>query len=257
MKYIIYYHRRIILLLSVLFLGTSLYAQKSIVKGVVSDSNGPLIGVTVMEKGTKAGTLTDIKGNFSINCSNNGSLIISYLGYETQTVAIAGRNKIEIELKDKTQNLDEIVVVGYGTMKKRDITGAISSLSTKDIEKNQPVNIASALQGKVSGLEIMSSSEPGTSSTFKIRGTSTLSEGGSDPLFIVDGMETSSIENINPRDIASVEILKDAASAAIYGSKSANGVFIITTKEGNSLKPKVSISYSMKQSQIAHTLAQM
>jgi TonB-linked SusC/RagA family outer membrane protein len=257
MKYLIYYHRKIILLLSVLFLGSSLYAQKSMVKGVVSDSSGPLIGVTVMEKGTKTGTLTDIKGNFSINCSNNGSLVISYLGYETQTVAIEGRAKIEIELKEKSQNLNEVVVVGYGTMKKRDITGSISSLNAKEIEQNQPINIASALQGKVSGLEIMSSSEPGTSSSFKIRGTSTLSEGGSDPLFIVDGMETNSIDNINPRDIASVEILKDAASAAIYGSKSANGVIIITTKEGTSQKPKVSISYSMKQSQIAHTLAQM
>ena len=180
MEHLTYCHRKIILLLSVLFLGSSLYAQKSMVKGVVSDSNGPLIGVTIMEKGTKTGTLTDIKGNFSINCSNNGSLVISYLGYETQTVSIEGRAKIEIELKEKSQNLNEVVVVGYGTMKKRDITGSISSLNAKEIEQNQPINIASALQGKVSGLEIMSSSEPGTSSSFKIRGTSTLSEG--DPI---------------------------------------------------------------------------
>ena len=257
MKYLTLYTSKIFLLLSVLFLSSSLFAQKSPVKGVVSDSNGPLIGVTVIEKGTNTGTLTDSKGSFSINSSTNGTLVISYLGYETKTVAIEGRSKIDIVLKEKSQNLEEVVVVGYGTMKKRDVTGSISSLSAKDIEQNQPINIASALQGKVSGLEIMSSSEPGTSSTFKIRGTSTLSEGGSEPLFIVDGMETTSIDNINPRDIASVEILKDAASTAIYGSKSANGVIIITTKEGNSLKPKVSISYSNKQSQIAHTLAQM
>ena len=257
MKYLIYYHRKIILLLSVLFLGSSLYAQKSMVTGVVTDSKGSLPGVTIIEKGTKTVSLTDSEGKFTINCSKNGSLAISYLGYETQTVAIEGKTKIEIVLKEKSQNLDEVVVVGYGTVKKRDITGSISSLSAKELEQNQPVNLASALQGKVSGLEIMSSSEPGTSSTFKIRGTSTLTEGGSDPLFIVDGMETNNIDNINPRDMASVEILKDAASAAIYGSKSANGVIIITTKEGNSLKPKVSISYSLKQSQIAHTLAQM
>ncbi|MCF8318188.1 MAG: SusC/RagA family TonB-linked outer membrane protein, partial [Haliscomenobacter sp.] len=257
MKYLIYTYRRIMLLASVLLIGSVLVGQKHVVSGIVSDANGALPGVTVLENGTKNGTLTDIQGKFTISCSSNCTLNFSFIGYDTQNIQTEGKTQINVKLTEKSQNLEEVVVVGYGTVRKRDITGSISSLSSKEIEQNQPINIASALQGKVSGLEIMSSSEPGTSSTFKIRGTSTLSEGGSDPLFIVDGMETNSIDNINPRDIASVEILKDAASTAIYGSKSANGVIIITTKEGNSIQPKVSISYSMKQSQIAHTLAQM
>jgi len=257
MRFNNFIRERIFLVICILFVGNVLLAQNIKVSGVITDVKGTIPGVNIVVKGTKTGVITDGNGNFSINAPSNGALLISYIGYENQTVSINGKTIIKVELIESSQNLDEVVIVGYGTMKKRDITGSITSVNAKEIQKNSPIDIASALQGKVSGLEIMSSSEPGTSSTFKIRGASTLSDGGSKPLFIVDGMEVSNIETINPRDIESVEVLKDAASAAIYGSKSANGVIIITTKQGNSLKPKISISYSLKQSQIAKTVPQM
>ena len=249
---------KLLLLVSFLILGNNLFAQDIIkVSGTVSDAGGSLQGVNVKVKGTTTGVMTDTNGKFTVNAPSNGELVVSYIGFEPQTISINGQTTLNIELKENIQSLDEVVVVGYGTMKKRDITGSITSVSAKEIEKNSPVTIASALQGKVSGLDIMSSSEPGAGSSYRIRGASTLSDGGSKPLFIVDGMEVSNIDNINPRDIASIEVLKDAASTAIYGSKSANGVFLITTKEGNSLKPKVSLGYSLKQSEIAKTLPQM
>lgn len=240
-----------------LILGSSLFAQKVKIIGTVEDALGALTGVSIVEKGTKSGTVTDANGKFSIMVSPEGELLLSYIGYEAQIVKINEKKTLRVLMKENTKNLDEVVVVGYGTMKKRDITGSITSIDSKEIEKSQVVNLAAALQGKVTGLDIMGSSEPGAGSSYRIRGTSTLSDGGSNPLFIVDGMETYNIDNINPRDIQSVEVLKDAASTAIYGSKSANGVIIITTKVGNSSKPKVSVSYSMKQSQIAHYLPQM
>jgi TonB-linked SusC/RagA family outer membrane protein len=247
------------LFLFVIFLsvGSSVSAQSIKVTGIVSDNDGPIIGANVITKGAKTGVITDENGRFTINVPSNGVLVISYIGYEAQTVNINGKTTIKVLMRESLQNLDEVVVVGYGTQTKRDITGSIVSVNAKEIEKSSPINLASALQGKVSGLDIMSSSEPGSGSTYRIRGTSTLSDGGSTPLFIVDGMEAPNIDNLNPRDIASVEVLKDAASTAIYGSKSANGVIIITTKEGNSSKPKVSISYSIKQSQLSKAVPQM
>ena len=248
---------RLFLFVVFLSIGSSLSAQSTKVSGVVSDDEGPIIGANVITKGAKTGVMTDENGRFTINASLNGSLIVSYIGYETQTVNINNRTTIKVQLRESLQNLDEVVVVGYGTQKKRDITGSIASVNSKEIEQSAPVNLASALQGKVSGLDIMNSSEPGSSSTYRIRGTSTLTDGGSTPLFIVDGMIAPNIDNINPRDIASVEVLKDAASTAIYGSQSANGVIIITTKEGNSSKPKVSVSYSIKQSRLSKAVPQM
>ena len=251
-------YSKLFLLVLFLLVGNYLFAQDIMkVSGTVSDASGPLISVNVATRGSKLAVMTDNNGRYTVNAPSNGELVVSYIGYEPQTIRINGKTIINIELKENAQNLEEVVVIGYGTMKKRDITGAITSISAKEIEKNSPVNIASALQGKVTGLDIMSSSEPGAGSTYRIRGASTLTDGGSKPLFIVDGMETSNIDDLNPRDIASIEVLKDAASTAIYGSRSANGVIIITTKQGNSLKPKVALSYSLKQSQIAKTLPQM
>ncbi|OJU47542.1 MAG: hypothetical protein BGN96_05875 [Bacteroidales bacterium 45-6] len=248
---------RLFLFAFLLFIGTHLFAQTIAITGNVSDNEGPLEGVNVVEQGSKTHVLTDKSGKFSIQAKANGVLVISYLGFESQTVKINGRTTIDVVLNENLQNLSEVVVVGYGTMKKRDITGSISSITAKDIEKSRPVNLADALQGKIAGLDIMTSSEPGANASYRIRGTSTLSDGGSNPLFIVDGMETQNINGINPRDIASVEVLKDAASTAIYGSKSANGVILITTKEGNTSKAKVSLSYSLKQSQMTKYMPQM
>ena len=248
---------KFILLFSFMLIGNTVFAEDIKVSGVIEDKDGPLIGVNVLVKGYKTGTFTNSNGSFTVNAPSEGSIIISYVGYESQTVNVKGRTNIKVLLKESVQNLDEVVVVGYGTQKKRDITGSIVSVNAGELQQNAPTNIASALQGKVSGLEIVSSSEPGAESSFKIRGVSTLSNGGSNPLYIVDGMEVPNINNINTNDIASIEVLKDAASTAIYGSKSANGVLIITTKQGESKKPKVSITYSGKQSQLGHTLPQM
>ena len=240
-----------------LLTGGTLMGQNIQVSGTVSDYMGPMVSVTVRLQGTGTGTVTDMDGKYSLQAPANGTLEFSFMGYETQVVKINKRNVINITLKESSETLDEVVVVGYGTVKKRDITGSISSINEKDLQSNEPINLGSALQGKISGLDIMGTSEPGTASTFRIRGASSLGEGGSNPLFIVDGMEVASIESINPRDIASVEVLKDAASAAIYGSRSANGVILITTKQGTEGKAKVSLNYSLKQSQIAKTLPQM
>ena len=250
-------YRQFLLLLLFVSIGAVLSAQNIQVTGTVTDKLGPMAGVNIVLKGTQTGTMTDMDGKYSIQVSATGVLEFTFLGYNTQTVNVNSRKIIHVSMEESSQALDEVVVVGYGSMKKRDITGSIVSVSDKDIQSNEPVNIASALQGKVSGLDIMSTSEPGTAATFRIRGTSTLSDGGSNPLFIVDGMEVSNIDNINPRDIASVEVLKDAASAAIYGSRSANGVVIISTKQGQEGKAKVSANYSLKQSRIGKKLAQM
>lgn len=245
------------LLFPLLLLGETVIAQNITITGVVSDKLGPVPGASIVVKGTKAGLTTDLEGRFSITAAPNAQLVISCMGYKPVTIDVKGSRHKEVTLHEMTQNLDEVVVVGYGSMKKRDITGAIVSVSAKDIESSQPIDLSTALQGKISGLDIMTSSEPGSSSTFRIRGTSTLSEGGSNPLFVVDGMEVDNIDDLNPRDVASVEVLKDAASTAIYGSRSANGVVIITTKQGESSKPRISVNYALTQSSISKTLPQM
>ncbi len=247
--------------LTLLLLGISMLgvAQTIEVTGVVSDVSGagPIIGATVMEKGTNNGTITDFDGYFVISVPKNAVLEISFMGYNKKSINVNGKTSLKVDLEEDTKQLEEVVVVGYGTMKKRDITGAISSLGTTQLMENKPVDIANALQGKVSGLEIVTSSEPGSTGDFRIRGASTLSSEGSTPLFIVDGLEVDNISNIAPADIASIEVLKDAASAAIYGSKSANGVIIVTTKQGTTSKPTINVGYSLKVANLARTLPQM
>lgn len=227
------------------------------VKGEVKDSYGPVPGASVATANRQIGTVTDMNGKYSISVPSNATLTYSFLGYENVTEKVNGRTIINVTLKESSQMLDELVVVGYGSMRKRDVTGAITSVNSDKLTENAPINIAGALQGKVAGLDIVSSSEPGSNSTFRIRGASTINSEGSNPLFIVDGMEMDNIDNINPRDIASIEILKDASSAAIYGSKSANGVVIVTTRQGEIAAPRIAVSYSMKQSRISRKLPQM
>lgn len=236
-----------------------LQAQTILVDGVVEDvsGSGPIIGAAVIEKGTSNGTVTDFDGRFVLHVPANAQLEISYMGYTTKVVSLKGKTSIRVDLEEDSKALEEVVVVGYGSMRKRDVTGSISSLSEKDLMINKPTNIATALQGKISGLEIVTSSEPGAASDFRIRGASTLSSEGSTPLFIVDGMEVDDISNIAPADIASIEVLKDAASAAIYGSKSANGVIIVTTKQGTTSKPTINVGYSLKVADLARTVPQM
>lgn len=234
-----------------------LAAQNISVTGKVTDGSEALPGVTIIVEGTSSGTTSKANGDFSLTAPADGTMVFSFLGYETLRVPVNNRTNILVSMTSSSTGIDEVVVVGYGTMRKRDVTGSITSIGSSEIQKNQPVDLADALQSKVAGLEILTNSEPGSVSSFRIRGTATLSEGGSNPLFIVDGMEIDDITSINPRDIASIEILKDAASAAIYGSKSANGVIIVTTKQGESEKSRIDISYSHKISQVSRKLPQM
>ncbi|MFH4966214.1 TonB-dependent receptor [Gaetbulibacter sp. M235] len=222
------------------------FAQDANITGEVLGEDGiPIPGVTILVKGTSSGTTTDFDGNYQIVASSKGTLIFSYIGYATIEEPINGRTRIDIKLRPELQSLDEVVVVGYGSQKKSVVTGAISSIKTKDLENVPNGRIEQALQGRVSGLTIAANAgQPGSSSTIRIRGITTFSEGGNDPLWVVDGVvvDNGGIGYLNQSDIESIEVLKDAASLAIYGSRSAGGVILVTTKKGKS--GKISVNYT-------------
>jgi len=220
-------------------------AQERRVGGVVKDIAGRGVeGASVRVKGTNTGTVTDSAGTYSITVPNaQAILVISFTGYAALEETVGSRTSINPTLKQSLTDLDEVVVVGYGTQRKRDVTGAIASVNSAQITQRQPVDVFDALQGQVAGVVIaQESGRPGAGSSIRIRGTGTL-EGGADPLYIVDGAQGVNIDGINPADIESIEILKDAASAAIYGARSANGVIIITTKRGREGKPRIDVRY--------------
>ncbi|MEA4936513.1 MAG: TonB-dependent receptor [Paludibacter sp.] len=234
------------------------YTTGFVVKGVVEDESGmPLVGANIVEKGTSVGTIADIDGKFNLTVSKKGTvLVVSFLSYVTKEVE-ANATSLKITLFESSKQLDEVVVVGYGTMRKRDVTGAISSLSSNEIEQKIPTNVFDALQGQIAGVQIVSGSgQPGEGSSIKIRGTSTFSSEGVKPLYIVDGIPMEDIDGVNPSDISSMEVLKDAASAAIYGSRSANGVIIITTKSGEKGKPHINVKYNHSWGALSHKLPQ-
>ncbi|SNR16518.1 SusC/RagA family TonB-linked outer membrane protein [Tenacibaculum jejuense] len=212
------------------------------VNGVVSDNSGPLPGVNVIVKGTTRGAETDFNGKYTINdIKSNDVLIFSYVGYKTIEIAVNGRNTINVSLEEDSSTLEEVVVVGYGTKKKSLVTGAISSIDSKEIQSVSNQRVDQVLQGRASGVTVSASSgSPGAQTKIRIRGTG--SSGNSSPLFIVDGMKVTTIDNIAPSDIANIEVLKDGASAAIYGTEGANGVVIVTTKKGRVGGPQFSFS---------------
>lgn len=222
-----------------------IYAQNTdIISGRVSSSIGePMIGASVMVKGTTNGTITDLDGNFKVEASSTATLIISYVGYVTQEVQIAGRKAVNITLKEDTGLLEEIVVVGFGTQKKVNLTGAVGLADAESLKERPVLNATQALQGLVPGLQITQTNGTlGDTPTINIRGTGTIGEGSSgSPLILIDGME-GDLNMINPQDIASVSVLKDAASSSIYGSRAPFGVILITTKTGS--KDKISINYN-------------
>lgn len=229
--------------------------------GVIVDEEGePLIGVTVRIKGTGKGTITNFDGEFSLEDDNRKTpLLFSYIGKEDiEKLPVYGKS-MKLVMRDSQvgKKLDEVIVVGYGTMKKRDVTGSISSISSKEIENKMATNVYEALQGSTAGVQVVSGSgQPGESSTIKVRGTSTFSSEGVSPLYIVDGAPMESIDDINPSDIVSVEVLKDAASAAIYGSRSANGVIIVTTRGGQEGKPEINVKYYHSWGKLSHKIPQ-
>lgn len=241
------------LLLFVLFalLGLPTWAQQLFkVTGHVVDATGePMIGVTVKEKGSSRGVVTDLDGNFVIEVSRGSTIQVSYVGYSTMDLKAAP--KMKIVLKEDSKVLDDVVVVGYGIQKKSSVTGAISQVKAEDMENRTITNAKSALQGKTAGVQVIgNTSSPGSSPTVRIRGFS--SNVSSDPLYVVDGVRLSDISGIDPNDIASMEILKDAASAAIYGAEAGNGVVLITTKKGQAGQGKISYDFQYTTESLAH-----
>ena len=222
-------------------------AQKQKVTGTVTDEAGePLIGVTVIENGASVGAITDLDGHYTLDAAPNATLTFSYVGYLTQKEKVDGRSNISITLKEDNALLDEVVVVGYGIQRKSDVTGALTRVSEKQLNSRPVSNAFEALQGKAAGVDITTSERPGTVGSIHIRGSRSITASGS-PLYVVDGvpLQAGGIETLNPRDIESIDILKDASSTAIYGSRGANGVVLITTKRGQEGKTQLSYSGSL------------
>lgn len=219
--------------------------QAKTVTGTVTDVSGePIIGANIRIKGTTTGTITDIDGNFSIEAEPQSVIEVSYIGYLTQETVINNQKSIRFLLKEDTKTLDEVVVIGYGVQKKADLTGSVANINTEKLNTQSNANIGQALQGKIAGVDIVSQgSAPGSGTRIMVRGIGTLNNAS--PLYIVDGMYMNSIDHINPNDIASIDVLKDASSAAIYGSRAANGVIIVTTKEGSNTEGKPIIDLSV------------
>lgn len=254
--------RGMLILLLLMCIADIALAQ-STVTGVVTDENGEgLPGTTVVVKGTANGTTTDIEGNYQIKCEGDATLIFSFIGYTSQEILVNNRSVVNLQLKVDLKSLDEVVVIGYGTVKKSDLTGAVSSVKPEDLNKGSIVSVDQALQGRVAGVRINQASvEPGGGVNIRIRGAGSISA-GNQPLYVVDGLPLNGgnmlsggggadipgngvprnpLNSINPNDIASIEILKDASATAIYGSRGANGVILITTKSGSSGKLNVNI----------------
>lgn len=217
-------------------------AQQVPVTGTITDTAGePLPGVTVIVSGTANGTASDLDGNYSIAGPAQGTLQFSYIGYKTQSVQINGRTNINVTMQEDSDMLDELVVVGYGQMKKSDLTGAVGSLAGGDI-KDAPVNnLGSAIQGRIAGVQIIDSSKPGDNVNIKIRGLGSINN--CDPLIVIDGVPTDlGLNAINMQDVERLDVLKDASATAIYGSRGANGVVLITTRRGSTGSAKIAVN---------------
>ena len=225
---------------------TNMSQQNDQVTGRVVDQNGePLVGVSVVEKGNKGnGAVTDLDGKFSLKVPSKATLIVSYVGYTSKEVAVDGRQQLQVTLAENAEMLNDVVVIGYGTVKKADLAGSVSVMDNKAF-KDQPLTQASdALQGRVSGVNVVSDGIPGGSVKIRVRGTNSINK-SNDPLYVVDGMvRESGLDGINPEDIQSIQILKDASSTAIYGSRGANGVVIVTTKSGVKGDSKITLDAS-------------
>ncbi len=239
-------------------ISSSAWGQMITQKGVVIDQAGePIIGATIMVKGTKDGVATDIDGNFTLNCKSGSILQISSIGFKPAEVKATGSD-LEVTMVENSEVLDEVVVVGYGTMNKKHVTGAMTSIDQTRLEQKNATSVLDALQGSVPGMQITSTSgAPGQSSFVTMRGASTFSDGAVSPLFVVDGVVVDDIDNISPSDIKQIDVMKDAASASIYGARAANGVIFITTKFGEAGKTNVSVRYQHSWSSVANKLPQL
>ncbi|MFB9053212.1 SusC/RagA family TonB-linked outer membrane protein [Formosa undariae] len=230
-------------LLLMLLFSFSAFAQEIEVNGVVTSKNdgGPLPGVNVVIKGTNTGASTDFDGKYSLTVNKGDELEFSYIGFKTLTITANNQSVIDVLLEDDVEALNEVVVIGYGTQKRSDLTGAVSSIKSEELLKQPAVNATQSIQGKLSGVSIINTNAPGSEPVVMIRGLGTAAS-GTTPLYIVDGIQVSGISNINPSDIETMDVMKDAASAAIYGMDAANGVIFITTKKGKQGKAKIALS---------------
>ncbi len=235
--------KQVLLFSLILILQTNLYAQKTTIQGVVVDGkNEPIIGANVLIKGTGNGTITDIDGNFKIDASVKDVLVFSYIGMISQEITVGTEKRMRVVLQESAKSLEEVIVVGYGTSKRKDLTTSVSSVSTKDITERPIISAAAAIQGKAAGVNVVQpSGEPGAGLVVRVRGNTSISA-SNDPLYVVDGVPMSEINFLSPNDIESMQILKDASATAIYGSRAANGVVLITTKQGVKGEAKISLS---------------
>lgn len=236
--------RQLMFLFMVVLCTSSAMAQKKVTGTIVDAAGEPIIGASVMVKGTSNGAVTDLDGNFTINnVPEDATLVFSYVGYRTQNLSARGKSNFQISLEEDKQLLDEVVVVGYGVQRKSDVTGALTRVNEEQLNNRPVSNAIEALQGKAAGVDITTSERPGTLGSIRIRGNRSINA-SNEPLYVVDGVPLSSggIESLNSRDIESIDILKDASSTAIYGSRGANGVVLITTKRGK--EGKLQLTYN-------------
>lgn len=231
------------LLLTALF-ALQVHAQNRTVTGTVTDNLGPVVGASILVEGTSNGCITDINGSYTLpNVPTQATLIFSYIGYQTQKIDAKGKNRVNVKLMEDSQLLHEVIVVGYGVQRKSDLTGSVASVKSADVLRNTPTgNISDALQGRMAGVSVLSGSgDPSSDNTIRIRGINSITaETG--PLIVVDGFIGGSMKSLNPSDIASIEVLKDASATAVYGSRGANGVILVTTK--NPEKDKLTVSFN-------------
>ena len=235
--------RKILFAILAMFLSLSASAQQITASGQVLDAqNEPLIGVSVQEKGTTNGAITDLDGNFSLNVQQNAILVFSYVGYKSQEMKAT--RQMKVTLQEDNEVLDEVVVIGYGSVKRKDVTTAISSVSTKDLDMRPIVSAGQAIQGKAAGVSVIQpNGTPGGEMSIRVRGTTSMN-GSNDPLYVVDGVPVDNIKFLSPNDIESMQILKDASSASIYGSRAANGVVVITTVAPKPGEVRVSYNFT-------------
>lgn len=245
--------RKILFALMAMLFSFSAFAQQLTVTGQVLDAQKePLIGVSVLEIGTSNGTITDLDGNFTLNVSPDGTLVFSYVGYKTQELKAS--RQMQITLEEDSEVLDEVVVIGYGSVKRRDVTTAISSVSTKDLDQRPIISAGQAIQGKAAGVSVIQpNGQPGAEMSIRVRGTTSMN-GSNDPLYVVDGVPVDNINFLVPNDIADMQILKDASSASIYGSRAANGVVLITTKSGAEGKAKIAFTAQFGINKVANKI---
>ncbi|RYF62697.1 MAG: SusC/RagA family protein, partial [Cytophagaceae bacterium] len=234
--------RYILLGAFVLLWGTSVMAQDRRVTGTVTSNTDPVPGATVVVKGTTIGTTTDANGAFTLTLRGSSDVItISAIGYKSTDVTVGTRTSVSVQLQEEASTLNEVIVTGYSTDSKRDNTGAVSTVKSRDLAAVPSANVETQLQGRIAGVTVIASGQPGANNTIRVRGFGAF--GGNQPLYVVDGVPTGGIGNLSPDDIESTSVLKDAAAASIYGARAANGVIVITTKKGQRKAQRLTVSY--------------